>query len=78
MHPEHSNVPPISRTNTGNVRTSPIQNRRVMSVSSWFSPSSAVALTGSNIIPQMGQLPAHLAYPRVHRTCVSDTSADRG
>ena len=49
--------PPISRTKTGNVRTSPTQNRRVMSASSRFSPTSAVALTGSSVIPQMGQLP---------------------
>ena len=34
--------PPISRTNTGRVSTRPIQNRRVMSASSWFGAASAV------------------------------------
>ena len=35
----------------------PTQNRRDMSLSSGLSPASAVAMTGSNAIPQMGQLP---------------------
>jgi len=49
--------PPISSTKTGNVRTSPTQNRRVMSTSSRFGPTSTVAVTGSSVIPQIGQLP---------------------
>ena len=48
---------PISSANTGRVSTSPIQNRRPMSASSGFGPSSAVATSGSSAIPQMGQLP---------------------
>ena len=49
--------PPISRMNTGAVSASPIQKRRVMSESSWFGGASAVTVTGSSAMPQIGQIP---------------------
>jgi hypothetical protein len=42
---------------SGTVSTTPIQKRRVISMSSWFSPSSAVGASGSSAIPQIGQAP---------------------
>src|SRR5581483_623259 len=44
-------------TKSGAVRTTLIQKRRVMSVSSGLTSSSAVTRRGSRAIPQMGQLP---------------------
>ncbi len=49
--------PPISSATTGRVRTSPIQNRRVMSISSGFGPASALTSTGSSAMPQIGHEP---------------------
>jgi len=49
--------PPISSTNRGSAKTAPIQKRRVMSTSSRLGPASADAVSGSNPIPQIGQLP---------------------
>ncbi len=49
--------PPISRTNTGTESASPTQNRRVMSASSGLGPVSAVTVTGSSAMPQIGQTP---------------------
>jgi hypothetical protein len=50
-------ISPIAITKTGTVRTSPIQNLRVMSESSGFASSSAVAVRGSRAIPQIGHGP---------------------
>ena len=47
----------IARKKTGMVKTSPNQKRRVMSVSSGFSPSSAETVCGSSAIPHLGQSP---------------------
>src|SRR5207237_8260815 len=48
----------IPSTKTGNDRTAPIQNRRVMSHSSAFSSSAApIGVLGSSAMPQIGQLP---------------------
>src|ERR1700678_1754819 len=58
--------PPISRTNTGTVRADPTQNRRAMSVSSWFSPTSVVALPGRHSADATIGRP-HLASLRMHR-----------
>ena len=49
--------PPISSARTGTASTSPIQNRRVMSASSGLGPLSAVTVSGSSAMPQIGQLP---------------------
>ena len=38
-------------------RATPTQNRRVMSASSGLGPVSAVTVTGSSAIPQIGQEP---------------------
>ncbi len=50
--------PPIASKNTGSASTRPIQNRRDMSVSSWFGAASALTVSGSRAMPQIGQLPA--------------------
>src|SRR5258708_4206037 len=42
---------------TGTVRAVPTQNRRRMSLSSGFSPASAVIVLGSRAIPQIGHAP---------------------
>ncbi|SPU46553.1 Uncharacterised protein [Brevundimonas diminuta] len=49
--------PPISRANTGTDSASPIQNRRVKSVSSGFGALAAVTSSGSSAMPQIGQEP---------------------
>src|SRR3954469_3187582 len=49
--------PPISSATMGSVSNTPIQNRRVMSVSSGFGPVSAVGVSGSSAMPQIGQEP---------------------
>ncbi|MNI26935.1 hypothetical protein D3C73_806560 [compost metagenome] len=49
--------PPISSTTTGSVSTSPIQNRRVMSMSSSFGSASRLTRTGSSAMPQIGHDP---------------------
>ncbi len=49
--------PPISSATTGTASTTPIQKRRVMSASSGFGPVSAVTITGSSAIPQIGHEP---------------------
>src|SRR5215213_9862542 len=49
--------PPIPSTSTGTASASPIQNRRVMSVSSGLGPESTDTVTGSSAIPQIGQAP---------------------
>ena len=49
--------PPISRIITGAASASPIQNRRCMSMSSAFGPTSAVVSSGSSAMPQRGQAP---------------------
>ncbi len=49
--------PPISKRTTGTLRASPIQNLRVMSRSSSLGPVSAVTITGSSAIPQIGHAP---------------------
>src|SRR3954451_5432703 len=49
--------PPISSATTGSVSSTPIQNRRVMSMSSGFGPVSAVGVSGSSAMPQIGQEP---------------------
>jgi hypothetical protein len=43
--------------NTGMLSNAPIQKRRVMSRSSAFSSSTLMEFFGSNVIPQIGQLP---------------------
>lgn len=48
---------PIDRTSTGMLRATATLNRRVMSASSGLGPLSAVTVTGSSAIPQIGQLP---------------------
>lgn len=48
---------PMPRTRTGTDKTTPNQNRRVMSRSSWDGPVSAVTTTGSRAMPQMGHAP---------------------
>ena len=48
---------PMPRMRTGTDRTTPNQKRRVMSRSSSDGPVSAVTMTGSRAIPQMGQVP---------------------
>ena len=47
---------PMAIAASGTVRTTPAQNRRVMSISSGFSASSA-ASRGSSAIPQIGHVP---------------------
>jgi len=47
----------IARTNTGRVNASPIQKRRVMSMSSALGTSSTLATSGSSAMPQMGHAP---------------------
>ncbi len=49
--------PPISRANTGAVSARAIQKRRLMSASSALGCGSAVAVTGSSAMPQIGQAP---------------------
>ena len=49
--------PPISSATTGTVSNSPIQNRRVMSTSSGLGPASAVGISGSSAMPQIGHEP---------------------
>ena len=49
--------PPISSRNTGTASASPTRKRRVMSASSGFGPTSAVASSGSSAMPQIGQVP---------------------
>ena len=49
--------PPISMMNTGRVSVTPIQKRLDMLASSGFGAAATVIVTGSNAIPQMGQLP---------------------
>jgi len=49
--------PAISSTKTGAASASPIQNRRVMSISSGLGPVCALGDTGSSAMPQMGQPP---------------------
>ncbi len=56
--------PPIVSANSGIERATLTQKRRVMSASSGFGPSSRLGATGSNAMPQIGQLPG----PR-RRTC---------
>ena len=51
------NMSPIATTSNGTVRATPTQNRRVMSASSGFSPSSRVTVFGSSAIPQIGHEP---------------------
>src|SRR5512143_520955 len=41
----------------GSESTTPVQNRRVMDMSSGFSSSASDTVLGSSAIPQMGQLP---------------------
>ena len=48
---------PIPRMRSGTDRATPTQNRRVMSRSSADGPVSAVTMTGSRAMPQMGQTP---------------------
>src|SRR5580704_16876996 len=48
---------PIAITSSGLVSTTPTQNLRVMSISSEFSPVSAVTVRGSSVMPQMGHDP---------------------
>ncbi|MGY3440277.1 hypothetical protein ACVW17_000278 [Bradyrhizobium sp. USDA 4473] len=48
---------PISSTNTGKVSARPIQNRRVISISSGSGPSSSETCSGSSAMPQIGQEP---------------------
>ena len=48
---------PMCSTSSGTVRTRPIQKRRLMSISSGFGPSSALATRGSRAMPHLGQLP---------------------
>ena len=50
-------ISPIESASTGIVSTRLIQNRRVMSTSSGFGPSSAANSTGSSAMPHFGQLP---------------------
>ena len=47
----------IASASTGTVSVKPNQNRRVMSTSSGFGPSSPVATTGSSAMPHFGQAP---------------------
>src|SRR5437016_14129626 len=48
----------IPSTKTGNARTAPIQNRRVMSRNSALSSSLwPIGVFGSSVMPQIGQLP---------------------
>ena len=49
--------PPMPRTSTGMESATPTQNRRVMSASSGLGPVSAVTVTGSSAIPQIGHAP---------------------
>jgi hypothetical protein len=49
--------PPMPRRRTGTDSATPTQNRRVMSASSGLGPVSAVTVTGSSAIPQIGQEP---------------------
>ncbi len=49
--------PPISSMKTGRARAMPIQNRLLMSASSRFGPASAVRVSGSSAMPQIGQDP---------------------
>jgi hypothetical protein len=47
----------MPRIRTGIDRATPTQNRRVMSASSGLGPLSAVTVTGSSAIPQIGHEP---------------------
>ena len=65
--------PPIPRTSTGTDSATPTQNRRVMSASSGLGPVSAVTMTGSSAIPQIGQEPGPGSPDlRMHRAGVLD------
>ena len=48
---------PMPRTRTGRDRATPTQKRRVMSRSSGDGPASAVTVTGSSAMPQIGHDP---------------------
>lgn len=48
---------PIVKSRSGTASANAIQNRRVMDASSGLSASAAAGASGSNAIPQMGQLP---------------------
>ena len=52
-----ASIVPMVRRNSGAVRTALPKRRRVMSLSSGLSGSSAVTVRGSKAIPQMGQEP---------------------
>src|SRR5689334_19045791 len=47
----------ISRTVTGTLKARPTQNRRVISTSSGFGALSALTVSGSSAMPQIGQAP---------------------
>ena len=54
------NIPSMSaivRRNTGTPRAAAIHNRRVMSTSSGFGPSSSETVIGSRAIPHLGHAP---------------------
>ena len=48
---------PMARITSGADKAALIQNRRFMSMSSGFGPSSRLGSSGSSAIPQIGQLP---------------------
>ena len=55
--PIPSSMSPIVRTKTGRPSSTATHNRRVMSTSSGFGPSSARTVRGSSAMPQIGQEP---------------------
>jgi len=59
---------------TGMVKTTLIQNRRVMPASSGFCSSSAETTLGSSAMPQIGQLPGSL---RTISVCMGHTYSVR-
>ena len=53
--PAPASISVIARANTGKPIAAAIQNRRRMSISSRFGPSSAVTMSGWSAMPQLGQ-----------------------
>ncbi len=47
---------PMDMANSGRVNATPIQNRRVKSMSSWFGSATAEKVMGSSAMPHFGQL----------------------
>ena len=68
---------------SGTASATPTQNRRVMSRNSGLAPSPAAGVSGSNAMPQIGQLPGPLrticgCIGQVHWTLPGPTAWPEG